>query len=68
MTGETQAFPFGRYRGKPLNEIPHDYLRWVLRNTDVETRRPWLYEAIYDVLGEPAQNDDPWGFNQKGKT
>ena len=27
-------FPFGKYRGKPLAEIPNDYYKWALANLD----------------------------------
>lgn len=30
MYGETM--PFGKYKGKPLGEVPGDYLEWVLKN------------------------------------
>jgi hypothetical protein len=23
--------PFGKYKGRPLNEVPMDYLRWLVR-------------------------------------
>jgi hypothetical protein len=28
------TFPFGRHRGKLLDDIPLDYLRWLLRSAD----------------------------------
>jgi hypothetical protein len=34
--------PFGKYSGRPLAEIPTDYLSWLL---SVELR-PWLRDAV----------------------
>jgi hypothetical protein len=28
------AMPFGKYKGKPLSQVPADYLAWLVANTD----------------------------------
>ena len=42
--------PFGKHKGKTLDEIPGDYLMWVLDNTNLDNR-PTLKEAIRARLG-----------------
>lgn len=37
--------PFGKHRGRPLDEVPDSYLVWILDNLDL-TDRPTLREAI----------------------
>jgi hypothetical protein len=48
--------PFGRHRGEPLEQVPFDYLTWVLRGC--ERLDPWLRKAIEAELeqrvGKPA--------------
>ncbi|PWI54869.1 hypothetical protein BM613_13615 [Sulfoacidibacillus thermotolerans] len=29
-----QKMPFGKHRGTPLEEVPDDYLRWMIKNVD----------------------------------
>jgi hypothetical protein len=41
------SMPFGKYKGRPLQDLPASYLRWVLRECDL---RPWLEDAIRRVL------------------
>jgi hypothetical protein len=40
--------PFGKHRGKPLEQVPLSYLRWVLENCDSAT--PSLREEISRVI------------------
>lgn len=44
---------FGKHKGKPLEEIPEDYLCWVLENC---SPRPTLLRAIEQILDV---NDEP---------
>jgi len=48
--------PFGRHRGKPLENIPEDYLCWVLH--ECENIQPRLRRAIEQVLN-PATTPAP---------
>ena len=40
--------PFGKYEGEPLEDIPHNYLVWVLRNC--RNIKPNLRAAIENVV------------------
>jgi hypothetical protein len=42
--------PFGRYRGRPIRELPSDYLAWLVT---LELRAP-LAEAVREELGRRA--------------
>jgi hypothetical protein len=49
--------PFGKHKGIPLEEIPDDYLLWVLDNVPLDNR-PSLCEAIRHRLGLPRAGPD----------
>lgn len=49
--------PFGRHKGRPLSEIPSEYLSWLLRECDL---RPWLHDAV-----EAELQDRVSGFRQE---
>lgn len=44
--------PFGKHKGKPLDEVPLNYLDW-LAGRDLEEWKP-LHEALHAYLGDPA--------------
>lgn len=47
--------PFGRYRGRPLPQVPHGYLRWLQQNVKLS---PGLAQAVACVLsGRPVLDD-----------
>jgi hypothetical protein len=53
--------PFGQYKGRPVSEIPNDYLRWVLRACHVSRG---LRDAIVEELQDgpelfPSAAADP---------
>lgn len=48
------SMPFGKYAGRTLDQIPTDYLAWVLDH--VETLKPTLREAIRLVVFGPGQD------------
>jgi hypothetical protein len=56
--------PFGKYRNRPLRDIPADYLQWVLH--EAEAAKEWLKDAIREELerrsGRHAQAQ-PQGTN-----
>lgn len=43
------VMPWGKHKGKPLGEVPRDYLEWAVRNADA--MRPELRAAIELELG-----------------
>src|SRR4051812_10242974 len=51
--------PFGKHRGKPLDEIPFSYLEWVLESCNTAT--PRLKEEIRRVIGNPNDTTKPQG-------
>ncbi len=45
---------FGKYKNVPVEDIPHDYLVWVMEN--IHDLNPWLRQAIVNVLAtRPAE-------------
>lgn len=48
--------PFGKYKGGDLEDIPDDYLLWVLDNC--ELRSPTLRRAIHERLGLDWEPND----------
>jgi hypothetical protein len=51
-TAPSTVMPFGRHRGKPLSEVPTEYLRWALANATA--MGPELREQVEAVLGFQA--------------
>lgn len=39
------AMPFGKHKGKPLEEVPLDYLDWALREYGMASQTRELLEA-----------------------
>lgn len=46
--------PFGKYRGSAVEDIPLDYLQWLVRTVDL---RGTLAEAVSRAISEKAEND-----------
>ena len=42
------TMPFGKHKGKPIHEIPKNYLIWLTDNVDMH---PWLAKAVQAALG-----------------
>jgi hypothetical protein len=39
--------PFGHHRGRPINEVPPNYIRWMMREIKEEGLREWrIWEAV----------------------
>lgn len=51
--------PFGKHRGEDLDNVPDDYLCWVLEHVDKLS--PTLREAIEDRLGIRRHRPPPAG-------
>jgi hypothetical protein len=48
--------PFGKYRGRGLEQVPDDYLVWVLDNCrDLQPTLRHLIEVRLGLLDEPRQ-------------
>ena len=45
------VLPFGKHKGKPINEVPRDYLVWLIGNATIQ--KPGLREEIEAYLGLP---------------
>jgi uncharacterized protein (DUF3820 family) len=44
------AIPFGNYKGKDIEDIPSDYLTWLLGLSWFDVKYPELVEEIDDEL------------------
>jgi hypothetical protein len=51
------TMPVGRYRGRPLNAVPRDYLRWLLRQPNVRPSLRFAIKRQLGILGAPAGFD-----------
>lgn len=49
--------PFGKHAGKLVSELPHSYMRWMLKqHASGEFKlKPWLEQAMKDELGGGVQ-------------
>jgi uncharacterized protein (DUF3820 family) len=44
---QQQLMPFGHHRGRPINEVPPNYIRWMMREIKEEGLREWrIWEAV----------------------
>jgi uncharacterized protein (DUF3820 family) len=39
QTDHALTLPFGRHKGKPLGDVPGDYLRWMLKECRLSSGR-----------------------------
>jgi hypothetical protein len=46
--------PFGRHRGKKLDDVPLDYLAWVLENC--ANASPYLRDGIRRIISREADS------------
>jgi hypothetical protein len=56
------ALPFGKHKGRPLADVPTDYLRWVLRETKLSARLAAAVRAELASRGQPVPPPaaSPW--------
>lgn len=48
---------FGKHRGSLIEDVPVDYLAWVLKSC--ENADPWLLESIREFLGAHQRSKAP---------
>ena len=47
--------PFGKYKGRPINDVPIDYIKWMLGN--IHNMQPSLYSALTNrIKSEEEEN------------
>ena len=44
------TLPFGKHRGKDVDDCPSDYLRWLVKQDFVEDKYPEILKAAEDEL------------------
>mgnify|MGYP001560632121 CR=1 FL=1 len=49
-----EKMPFGKHKGKSLDDIDTGYLDWLIGEEWVEKKFPVLYHAICEYLKNPA--------------
>ena len=52
MSMATMPMPFGRYRHRPVHEVPLDYLMWLLMT--IELHEPLCSAVIIELDGRGA--------------
>ena len=45
----TARMPFGKFRGRPLFELPEEYISWILRNNVAKGRLAMILTEIYEI-------------------
>lgn len=46
--------PFGRFKGKSLEEVPLKYLDWLIGETALKTNMPTTYKHVAEYLEDPV--------------
>ena len=54
QTKTVPTMPFGKHKGEEINNIPIDYLRWVIDNADI--KEGWLKNSILKRLNDEGEN------------
>lgn len=52
------VMPFGKHKGKSLEDVPSGYLRWALENADI--RQPELRLAIERIVNDGDGEEQPF--------
>lgn len=46
-----KSMPFGKYKGKPLTELPDPYVAWLIKKCDLkEPLKTWVEEVIWEKV------------------
>ena len=53
-----RTMPFGKHKGKPLDKIPKQYLRWLLKNCSLWSELRADIQAVYDGKPLPVNLED----------
>ena len=48
MSDYAKTMLFGKYQGIPVEDVPKDYLRWLVKNVKL---KPFLAGAVHQALG-----------------
>lgn len=51
--------PFGKYKGRPTDEVPTSYLNWCLKQDFVENNWPPFYEHLLTLEESLIQEVSP---------
>lgn len=51
QTPQTVRMPFGKHAGKPLSEIPKDYVEWLAKNGALDKKENATLRATFEKLG-----------------
>ena len=49
-----RRMPFGKHRGRPLTEVPTDYLWWLHENVDGGRIAEWAEDELADRITDPS--------------
>ena len=47
----TRAMPFGKHQGKPLGQVPRDYVQWLLSSGALDKPDNQQLREAFDALG-----------------
>lgn len=46
-----KTMPFGKYKGKSLEEIPDSYIAWLMKSCELkEPLKTWVKDAIWEKI------------------
>ena len=51
QTPQVLRMPFGKHAGKPLNEVPKDYVQWMAKNGALDKKENAILKETFEKLG-----------------
>ena len=51
QNSQVVRMPFGKHAGKPLSEIPKDYVAWLAKNGALEKKENATLKETFEKLG-----------------